>query len=176
MSGLNIRQFAKVEPTNGEDTIGNQPDRSQRQQEANEPDSDDSDAGIQYLAPDQTPCGKWVIDELRFRNDERELHSFNSPCQKRQPIIFPSFTDPGSLIFPIPHPLMVPKVERGFTSNAFINDSISADQGIVVKSESSNDAGNISSQVLNEIRPVHQSDIPGYERDAVQERQLAALG
>ena len=71
MSGLNIRQFAKVEPTNGEDTTGNQPDRNQRHQEANENDSEDSDAEIQYFAPDQTPCGKCSIAPLRSRDDGR---------------------------------------------------------------------------------------------------------
>lgn len=73
----------------------------------------------------------------------------------------------------MPQSLLLPKVEQESSSSLFTNDNISADQGIVVKSEMRND---ISSQVLNEIRPVHQSDIPGYERNAIEERQLAALG
>ena len=76
----------------------------------------------------------------------------------------------------MPQSLLLPKVEQESSSSVFTNDNISADQGIVVKSEMRNDAANISSQVLNEIRPVHQSDIPGYERNAIEERQLAALG
>ena len=61
MSGLNIRTFAKVEPSDGENSNANQ-ERNQgnlRMQNRNETDSDDSDAGIQYLAPDDTPAGKW---------------------------------------------------------------------------------------------------------------------
>ena len=73
--------------------------------------------------------------------------------------------------------MIVPKVENDLLSTAFTNDSISADQGIVVKSEGRQESdGMIGSQVFNEVRPVHQSHIPGYERDAVQERQLQALG
>jgi hypothetical protein len=71
---------------------------------------------------------------------------------------------------------MLPKIEPVSSSSIFTNDHISADQGIIVKSENRNDTFIISPQVLNEIRPVHQSDIPGYERDAIEERQLAALG
>ena len=58
MSGLNIRSFAKVEPLNDEDRSGNQHVRNEMQPVASQQDSDDSDAGIQYLAPDETPCGK----------------------------------------------------------------------------------------------------------------------
>ena len=71
---------------------------------------------------------------------------------------------------------MLPKIEHDMSASIFTNDHISADQGIMVKSENRSDASTISSQVLNEIRPVHQSDIPGYERDAIEEGQLAALG
>ena len=71
---------------------------------------------------------------------------------------------------------MLPKIEHDMSASIFTNDHISADQGIMVKSENRSDASTISPQVLNEIRPVHQSDIPGYERDAIEERQLAALG
>jgi hypothetical protein len=58
MSGLNIRNFAKVEPSNGEAASEVQQDRIQRQPEVTGNDSDDSDEGIQYLAPDQTLAGK----------------------------------------------------------------------------------------------------------------------
>ena len=58
MSGLNIRSFAKVEPLNDEDRSENQHGRNEMQPVASQQDSDDSDAGIQYLAPDETPCGK----------------------------------------------------------------------------------------------------------------------
>ena len=56
MSGLNIRSFAKAEP-NGDvpDTAADQTNGSRVQPPQN--DSDDSDEGIQYLAPDQTPSG-----------------------------------------------------------------------------------------------------------------------
>ena len=57
-----------------------------------------------------------------------------------------------------------------------MNDGISEEQGFVVKSEMRADTSNISSQVFNEIRPVIESDIPGYEKDVVQERQLEAMG
>ena len=59
MSGLNIRTFAKVEPSDGENRTANQLITNLRMQNRNEIDSDDSDAGIQYLAPDDTPAGKW---------------------------------------------------------------------------------------------------------------------
>ena len=59
MSGLNIRTFAKVEPSDGENSTANQLITNLRMQNRNEIDSDDSDAGIQYLAPDDTPAGKW---------------------------------------------------------------------------------------------------------------------
>ena len=90
-------------------------------------------------------------------------------------------TDPATLTFPRPVQFLVPKVERSDTSrNSYTSDSISADHGIVVKPEGgtggTHDVGGISSRVLNEIRPVHQSDIPGYERDAVTEMQLASFG
>ena len=45
-----------------------------------------------------------------------------------------------------------------------------------MKSESRDEGPSISSQVLNEIRPVYQSNISGYEKDAIQEMQLASLG
>ena len=61
MSGLNIRSFAKVEPLNNEDRSENEHERSEMQPVASQQDSDDSDAGIQYLAPDETPCGKLSI-------------------------------------------------------------------------------------------------------------------
>ena len=61
MSGLNIRSFAKVEPLNDEDRSENQHGRNEMQPVASQQDSDDSDAGIQYLAPDETPCGKLSI-------------------------------------------------------------------------------------------------------------------
>ena len=61
MSGLNIRSFAKVEPLNDEDRSENQHAGSEMQLVASQQDSDDSDAGIQYLAPDETPCGKLSI-------------------------------------------------------------------------------------------------------------------
>ena len=71
---------------------------------------------------------------------------------------------------------MVPKIEQDSSSSIFTNDHIGADQGIIVKSENRNEMSTITPQELNEIRPVHQSDIPGYERNAIEERQLAALG
>ena len=71
---------------------------------------------------------------------------------------------------------MVPKIEQDSSSSIFTNDYIGADQGIIVKSENRNEMSTITPQELNEIRPVHQSDIPGYERNAIEERQLAALG
>ena len=61
MSGLNIRQFAKEEPSNdpSNDSMDNQQVRISTLSEVTANDSDDSDEGIQYLAPDhQTPCGK----------------------------------------------------------------------------------------------------------------------
>ena len=67
MSGLNIRPFAKIEPLNDEERSENQHGRNEMQPVASQQDSDDSDAGIQYLAPDETPCGKlsglefWLI-------------------------------------------------------------------------------------------------------------------
>ena len=61
MSGLNIRHFAKVEPSNGDAASLVQQDRAQRQPETTGNDSDDSDEGIQYLAPDQTLAGKCSI-------------------------------------------------------------------------------------------------------------------
>ena len=57
MSGLNIRTFAKVEPSDGENRASNQFIGNFSMQNRNENDSDDSDAGIQYLAPDDTPAG-----------------------------------------------------------------------------------------------------------------------
>ena len=57
-----------------------------------------------------------------------------------------------------------------------MNDGISEEQGFVVKSEMRANTCNISSQVFNEIRPVIESDIPGYEKNVVQERQLEAMG
>ena len=59
MSGLNIRNFAKVEPCDGENGTDNQQVGNQRLQSSTGYDSDDSDAGIQYLAPDDTPVGRW---------------------------------------------------------------------------------------------------------------------
>ena len=90
-------------------------------------------------------------------------------------------TDPATLSFPRPVQVIVPKVERSDTSsNTYTSDSISADHGISVKPELGtgifHDEDGVSSRVLNEIRPVHQSDIPGYERDAVAEMQLASFG
>ena len=90
-------------------------------------------------------------------------------------------TDPATLSFPRPVQVIVPKVERSDTSsNAYTSDSISEDHGISVKPELGtgifHDEDGVSSRVLNEIRPVHQSDIPGYERDAVAEMQLASFG
>ena len=61
MSGLNIRPFAKLEPLNDEDRTENQHGRNEMQPVGSQQDSDDSDAGIQYLAPDETPCGKLSI-------------------------------------------------------------------------------------------------------------------
>ena len=61
MSGLNICSFAKVEPLNDEDRSENRHGRNEMQPIASQQDSDDSDAGIQYLAPDETPCGKQSI-------------------------------------------------------------------------------------------------------------------
>ena len=59
MSGLNIRNFAKIEPSsNGDAASEVQQDRFQRQPELTGNESDDSDEGIQYLAPDQTLAGK----------------------------------------------------------------------------------------------------------------------
>ena len=58
MSGLNIRNFAKIEHSNGEAASEGQQDRFQRQPELTGNESDDSDEGIQYLAPDQTLAGK----------------------------------------------------------------------------------------------------------------------
>ena len=58
MSGLNIRQFAKVEISNGEIGTDNQQVENQSLHETTGNESDDSDAGIQYLAPDDTPVGK----------------------------------------------------------------------------------------------------------------------
>ena len=85
--------------------------------------------------------------------------------------------DPSSLSFPRPQSVIVPKVETDVSRMAFTNDSISADQGIIVKSENQHESsGLMGSQVFNEVRPVHQSHVDGYERDAVQEQQLAALG
>ena len=67
MSGLNIRSFAKVEPLNDEDRSENQHGGSEMQLVASQQDSDDSDAGIQYLAPDETPCGKLSIPLFDFK-------------------------------------------------------------------------------------------------------------
>ena len=61
MSGLNIRPFAKIEPLNDEERSENQHGRNEMQPVGSQQDSDDSDAGIQYLAPDETPCGKLSI-------------------------------------------------------------------------------------------------------------------
>ena len=58
MSGLNIRNFAKIEPSSEEASSDVQQDTFQRQPEVPGNDSDDSDEGIQYLAPDQTLAGK----------------------------------------------------------------------------------------------------------------------
>ena len=60
MSGLSIRSFAKPEP-NGDvpDTVTDQTNGSRVQPAQN--DSDDSDEGIQYLAPDQTPSGMYNL-------------------------------------------------------------------------------------------------------------------
>ena len=58
MSGLNIRNFAKVEPSDEANGAHNQQVGTSCFQETAENDSDDSDAGIQYLAPDDTPVGK----------------------------------------------------------------------------------------------------------------------
>ena len=66
MSGLNIRSFAKVEPLNDEDRTENQHGRSEMQPVTSQQDSDDSDAGIQYLAPDETPCGKLSFPQFDF--------------------------------------------------------------------------------------------------------------
>ena len=96
--------------------------------------------------------------------------------RKKSLNIYPIFLDPSTLSFPRPQSLLLPKVEQDPASSVFTSDSISADQGIVVKSENRSDSASISSQVLNEIRPIHQSDIPGFERNAIEERQLAALG
>ena len=72
---------------------------------------------------------------------------------------------------------MVPKLETDVSRMAFTNDSISADQGIIVKSENRNDVtGLIGAQVFNEVRPVHPSHVDGCERDAVQEQMLTSLG
>ena len=59
MSDLNIRPFAKIEPSNGENGTDNQQVGNQRLQESTGYESGDSDAGIQYLAPDDTPVGKY---------------------------------------------------------------------------------------------------------------------
>ena len=80
--------------------------------------------------------------------------------------------DPASLTFPKPSTYIVPKTEQSM----LMNDGISEEQGFVVKSEMRANTSNISSQVFNEIRPVIESDIPGYEKDVVQERQLEAMG
>ena len=71
---------------------------------------------------------------------------------------------------------MVPKLETDVSRTAFTNDSISADQGITVKSENRSDVSGIGAQVFNEVRPVHPSHVDGYERDAVQEQMLESLG
>ena len=98
-------------------------------------------------------------------------------CKFCSDIFTPFYLDPSTLSFPRPQSVIVPKVENNLLSTAFTNDSISADQGIVMKSEGRPESDAlIGSQVFNEVRPVHQSHIPGYERDAVQERQLQALG
>ena len=61
MSGLNIRSFAKAEPSGDmPDLVSNQANGSRQQQAHN--DSDDSDEGIEYLAPDETPRGKYNLD------------------------------------------------------------------------------------------------------------------
>ena len=62
MAGLNIRSFAKVETTDSDMAAptNNQTNGSRQQQAEN--DSDDSDEGIQYLAPDQTPSGKYNLE------------------------------------------------------------------------------------------------------------------
>ena len=60
MSQLNIRQFAKQEQADTEGpsgaTIANPSNDSHNDRIPNE--SDDSDEGIQYLAPDETAIGK----------------------------------------------------------------------------------------------------------------------
>lgn len=81
MSGLNIRHFAKVEPLNGDATSVVQQDRAQRQPEIPGNDSDDSDEGIQYLAPDQTLAGKCSIAILgpHVLSTKYYLHPVRSP-------------------------------------------------------------------------------------------------
>ena len=88
----------------------------------------------------------------------------------------------------MPATVLVPKIEQSHSSNSYTSDSIGADQGIVVKEErqqqyggvgasfTDNVGGNFGPQVFNEVRPVHQSDIPGYEKNTLEEMQLAALG
>ena len=78
--------------------------------------------------------------------------------------------DPASLTFPTPATYIVPKTESSML------DGISEERGFVVKSEMRDNTSNISPQVFSEIRPVIESDIPGYEKDVVQERQLEAMG
>ena len=65
---------------------------------------------------------------------------------------------------------------------------MSGGQAIAVKEEfhepqehgggdaSNNVENNISSMVLNEVRPIYQSNIPGYERDTIADMHLAELG
>ena len=72
--------------------------------------------------------------------------------------------------------MLLPKVGQDTPSSLSTNDHIRKDQGIIVKSERRKDASTISPQVLDIIRPVHQPDIPGIERDSKEEIQLAALG
>ena len=75
MSALNIRHFAKVEASNGNEASENpQQDRGQRPQEPAGNDSDDSDEGIQYLAPDHTPAGK---ESIAILNDILNTKAFN---------------------------------------------------------------------------------------------------
>ena len=78
------------------------------------------------------------------------------------------FIDPSSLDFPKPSTCILPKTE----CRELGNDEFNGYQGMAVKSE----FDNISPDIFNEIMPVIESDIPGYEKDIIQERRLEALG
>ena len=97
------------------------------------------------------------------------------------PYLVPNITNctSESLTSPTSSLSILPKTEID-ESKPSTSDRMDAEYWIAAKlkegSVNTDDVGDISSQVLNEIRPVHQSDISGYEKDRVQEMQLASLG